>query len=134
MSEVAPLVRAYVPMRYTVLGTDGVGCSDARDNLRRHFEVGRFHVAHAAIGARAGWKKNGEGCGDQAVQVGWGYAESVNRLAGRPRKAGPSFQCVPSSRYGALLKWKPGRNGPRLANPNTFGRADHGVPAGSRIA
>ena len=46
-------VRAFVPMRYTVLGTDGYGRSDTRANLRRHFEVDRFHIAHAAIAALA---------------------------------------------------------------------------------
>src|SRR5690606_18412546 len=46
-------VRAYVPMRYTVLGTDGFGRSDTRANLRRHFEVDRYHVAQAAIAALA---------------------------------------------------------------------------------
>src|SRR5690606_37788811 len=46
-------VRAYVPMHYTVLGTDGFGRSDTRANLRSHFEVDRYHVAHAAIAALA---------------------------------------------------------------------------------
>ncbi|GAA3924668.1 pyruvate dehydrogenase (acetyl-transferring), homodimeric type [Luteimonas lutimaris] len=46
-------VRAFVPMHYTVLGTDGFGRSDTRANLRRHFEVDRFHVAQAAIAALA---------------------------------------------------------------------------------
>ena len=46
-------VRAYVPMRYTVLGTDGFGRSDTRANLRRHFEVDRYYIAHAAIAALA---------------------------------------------------------------------------------
>jgi pyruvate dehydrogenase E1 component len=46
-------VRAFVPMRYTVLGTDGYGRSDTRENLRRHFEVDRYHVAQAAIAALA---------------------------------------------------------------------------------
>ena len=40
-------------MTYTVLGTDGFGRSDTRANLRRHFEVDRFHIAHAAIEALA---------------------------------------------------------------------------------
>ena len=44
-------VRAFVPMRYTVLGTDGYGRSDTRANLRKFFEVDRYHVAHAAIAA-----------------------------------------------------------------------------------
>lgn len=46
-------IREYVPMRYTVLGTDGYGRSDTRENLRRHFEVDRYHVAHAAVAALA---------------------------------------------------------------------------------
>ena len=49
----AEQVRAFVPMRYTVLGTDGYGRSDTRANLRSHFEVDRYHVAHAAIVALA---------------------------------------------------------------------------------
>ena len=53
MRAYADQVRAFVPMRYTVLGTDGFGRSDTRANLRRHFEVDRFHVAHAAIAALA---------------------------------------------------------------------------------
>jgi pyruvate dehydrogenase E1 component len=44
-------VRAFVPMRYTVLGTDGYGRSDTRENLRRHFEVNRYYVAQAAVAA-----------------------------------------------------------------------------------
>ena len=49
----ASQIREYVPMRYSVLGTDGYGRSDTRANLRRHFEVDRFHVAHAAVAALA---------------------------------------------------------------------------------
>lgn len=49
----AEQIRAFVPMRYTVLGTDGYGRSDTRANLRAHFEVDRYHVAHAAIVALA---------------------------------------------------------------------------------
>ncbi|GAB3755483.1 pyruvate dehydrogenase (acetyl-transferring), homodimeric type [Lysobacter olei] len=49
----ADQVREFVPMRYSVLGTDGFGRSDTRANLRRHFEVDRFHIAHAAIAALA---------------------------------------------------------------------------------
>ncbi len=40
-------------MDYTVLGTDGFGRSDTRANLRRHFEVDRYYIAHAAICALA---------------------------------------------------------------------------------
>jgi pyruvate dehydrogenase E1 component len=49
----ADQVRAFVPMRYTVLGTDGFGRSDTRANLRRFFEVDRYYIAHAAIAALA---------------------------------------------------------------------------------
>ncbi|MEG3192060.1 pyruvate dehydrogenase (acetyl-transferring), homodimeric type [Lysobacter sp. D1-1-M9] len=49
----ADQIREFVPMRYSVLGTDGFGRSDTRANLRRHFEVDRFHIAHAAIAALA---------------------------------------------------------------------------------
>ncbi len=49
----ADQIREYVPMRYTVLGTDGYGRSDTRANLRRHFEVSRNYIAHAAIAALA---------------------------------------------------------------------------------
>ena len=40
-------------MRYSVLGTAGYGRSDTRANLRRHFEVDRFNVTHAAVAALA---------------------------------------------------------------------------------
>ncbi|WP_147653374.1 pyruvate dehydrogenase (acetyl-transferring), homodimeric type [Vulcaniibacterium gelatinicum] len=49
----ADQIRAFVPMSYTVLGTDGFGRSDTRANLRRFFEVDRYHIAHAAIAALA---------------------------------------------------------------------------------
>jgi pyruvate dehydrogenase E1 component len=49
----ADQIRAFVPMRYTVLGTDGFGRSDTRANLRRHFEVDRYYIAHAAVDALA---------------------------------------------------------------------------------
>ncbi len=49
----ADQIRAFVPMAYTVLGTDGFGRSDTRANLRRFFEVDRYYIAHAAIAALA---------------------------------------------------------------------------------
>ena len=39
--------------RYRVLGTDGYGRSDSRENLRRFFEVDRFYVTVAALHALA---------------------------------------------------------------------------------
>src|SRR5699024_887288 len=46
----ADQVREFVPTDdYIVLGTDGFGRSDTRENLRRFFEVDRKHVAFAAL-------------------------------------------------------------------------------------
>jgi len=49
----ADQIRAWVPRRYVVLGTDGFGRSDTRDKLRRFFEVDRHLVAVAALKALA---------------------------------------------------------------------------------
>jgi pyruvate dehydrogenase E1 component len=49
----ADQIRAFVPGRYVVLGTDGYGRSDTREQLRRHFEVDRQCVAVAALKALA---------------------------------------------------------------------------------
>ncbi len=47
----AEQIRAYVPRRYVVLGTDGFGRSDTRQQLRRHFEVDRYFITLAALKA-----------------------------------------------------------------------------------
>jgi pyruvate dehydrogenase E1 component len=47
----AEQIRAFVPRRYLVLGTDGFGRSDTREKLRSFFEVDRFHVVVAALKA-----------------------------------------------------------------------------------
>jgi pyruvate dehydrogenase E1 component len=47
------MIRAWVPGRYAVLGTDGFGRSDTREELRRFFEVDRKWVAVAALKALA---------------------------------------------------------------------------------
>jgi pyruvate dehydrogenase E1 component len=49
----AEQIRAYVPRRYTVLGTDGFGRSDTRQKLRHFFEVDRYWVTVAALKALA---------------------------------------------------------------------------------
>jgi pyruvate dehydrogenase E1 component len=49
----ADQIRAFVPQRYVVLGTDGYGRSDTREKLRRHFEVDRYCVTVAALKALA---------------------------------------------------------------------------------
>ncbi len=47
----ADQIRAFLPSgrSYRVLGTDGFGRSDARRQLRRHFEVDAAHVAYTAL-------------------------------------------------------------------------------------
>ena len=46
-------IRAFVPARYTVLGTDGFGRSDTREKLRHFFEVNRYWVTVASLKALA---------------------------------------------------------------------------------
>jgi pyruvate dehydrogenase E1 component len=46
-------LREFVPGEFTVLGTDGFGRSDTRQQLRQHFEVCREHIAVAALKALA---------------------------------------------------------------------------------
>ena len=47
----AEQIRAYVPATYYVLGTDGFGRSDSRENLRRFFEVDRYYITLKALTA-----------------------------------------------------------------------------------
>ncbi len=49
----AEQIRAFVPRRYVVLGTDGFGRSDTREQLRRFFEVDRNYITVAALKALA---------------------------------------------------------------------------------
>jgi len=44
-------IRQWVPGRFVVLGTDGYGRSDAREALRRHFEVDRRFIVLATLRA-----------------------------------------------------------------------------------
>lgn len=57
MKIYADQIRAFVSKPYRVLGTDGFGRSDSRENLRRFFEVNRYYIAVAALKALA---DNGE--------------------------------------------------------------------------
>jgi pyruvate dehydrogenase E1 component len=43
------LIASYVPARYTVLGTDGFGRSDTRQQLRAFFEVDRHQIVLSAL-------------------------------------------------------------------------------------
>ncbi len=45
----AEQIRAYVPHPYTVLGTDGFGRSDTREQLRHFFEVNRYWITISAL-------------------------------------------------------------------------------------
>ena len=46
----ADQIRGFLPQEdYIVLGTDGFGRSDTREELRRFFEVDRYHIAYAAL-------------------------------------------------------------------------------------
>jgi len=49
MKAYAEQIRAYVPASYRVLGTDGYGRSDSREQLRHFFEVDRKFVVLAAL-------------------------------------------------------------------------------------
>lgn len=53
MRSFADQIRAFVPSRYVVLGTDGFGRSDTREHLRDFFEVNRNYIALAALKALA---------------------------------------------------------------------------------
>lgn len=75
----ADQIRAFVPMTYTVLGTDGFGRSDTRANLRRFFEVDRYSIAHAAIAALA---KDGK-------MTGKDVARAIKQYKIDPEKANP---------------------------------------------
>ena len=46
-------LREFVPGPLTVLGTDGYGRSDTREQLRQHFEVSRGYIVLAALKALA---------------------------------------------------------------------------------
>ena len=53
MKIVPDQIRPWIPGRYVVLGTDGFGRSDSRAQLRKFFEVDRYHIAAAALNALA---------------------------------------------------------------------------------
>lgn len=54
MKLFAEQIRSFVPAsEFRVLGTDGFGRSDSRENLRHHFEVDTFYVVVAALGELA---------------------------------------------------------------------------------
>ena len=74
-------IRAFVPGRYQVLGTDGYGRSDYRRNLRRFFEVDRHYVAVAALSSLAA----------EGVVPASTVADAIARYGIDPGKPDPSL-------------------------------------------
>jgi pyruvate dehydrogenase E1 component len=64
---VPELIRAYVPSRYVVLGTDGFGRSDTRAALRAFFEVDRASIVIAALKALVDGGQQDSGIARQAI-------------------------------------------------------------------
>ena len=107
----AEQIRPYVPRRYVVLGTDGFGRSDTREQLRRFFEVDRHHVdGRGAEGAR----RRGD---DPGGEGGRGDREVRHRSA-RSRRPGRSERLREPNIHGHHRGEGPGDR--RLQ-----GRADH---------
>ncbi len=76
----AEQIRAYIPQRYIVLGTDGFGRSDTRAQLRRFFEVDQRHIVYATL---VGLAEEGELSMDVVKQA-------AKTLAIDPKKADPT--------------------------------------------
>jgi pyruvate dehydrogenase E1 component len=73
--QIRPLVRN----RYVVLGTDGFGRSDTRENLRHFFEVNRHYVTVAALKALA----------DEGTIPAAKVAEAIKKYGLDPEKPAP---------------------------------------------
>ena len=80
MRAFAEQIRAFVPGRYVVLGTDGFGRSDYRRKLRAFFEVDRHFVAVAALKALA----------DEGIIKPSVVAEAIVRYGIDPEKPNPA--------------------------------------------
>ena len=51
MRNYAEQIRKYVPAHYEVLGTDGYGRSDSRQELRYFFEINANYIAYVVLKA-----------------------------------------------------------------------------------
>jgi pyruvate dehydrogenase E1 component len=80
MRMMADQIRAWVPRRYRVLGTDGFGRSDYRKKLRHFFEVDRHWVTVAALKALAD---------DGTVQASV-VADAIKKYGLDPEKPNPA--------------------------------------------
>nr|WP_231691266.1 pyruvate dehydrogenase (acetyl-transferring), homodimeric type [Aureliella helgolandensis] len=74
-------LQRYIPGDYFVLGTDGMGRSETREALRRHFEVDAESVALAAL-----YRLTKQGVGTAAD-----VAKAIKDLDYNPDKANPLF-------------------------------------------
>ena len=81
IQDYADQIRKWVPERYEVLGTDGFGRSDTRAQLRKHFEVNRYHVVVAALKALA----------DEGVLPASKAAEAIAKYAIDADKINPLY-------------------------------------------
>ncbi|TNF88623.1 MAG: pyruvate dehydrogenase (acetyl-transferring), homodimeric type [Gammaproteobacteria bacterium] len=73
-------LREFIPSRFEVLGTDGFGRSDTRENLRTFFEVNRYYVAVAALKAL---------CDDGTIETKV-VQQAIKKYAIDPEKPDPS--------------------------------------------
>jgi pyruvate dehydrogenase E1 component len=81
MKAFADQIRAFIPgHRLLVLGTDGFGRSDTREQLRHFFEVDRYYVAVAALKALA----------DEEVLPHRKVTEAIKKYRLDPEKANPT--------------------------------------------
>ena len=81
MKLFADQVRGFLPGRhFTALGTDGFGRSDTRKQLRKFFEVDRYHVSVAALKALA----------DQEVLPQSKVTEAIRKYGIDPEKPNPA--------------------------------------------
>jgi hypothetical protein len=81
--------------------TDGYGRSDAHENLRRHFEVDRFHIAQAEIAALAAEGKMTAKDVAPAIKLYKIDSEKPNPVGVRPSamRMGRGNPSIPSARY-----------------------------------
>ena len=77
IKQFADQIRPFVPGTYSVLGTDGIGRSDYRKRLRRHFEIDRHYVALAALNALANENKLPSSKAAEAIER---YGITVDRI------------------------------------------------------
>ena len=75
----ADQIRNFVKQSYTVLGTDGYGRSDTREQLRNFFEVNRYYIVIAALKTLA----------DQGKLSLTKVAEAIKKYKINPEKPDP---------------------------------------------